>query len=121
MPGTVEGRKDAETPHQGVVEGINMLPQPERLKEKVAGSGNRARSAAGSAIRGGSAGKADLSARNTDEQDEDLRLLHERATEAGLSEANRKKIVQSYIELCNVLPRTEARKIIIWKLLHENR
>jgi hypothetical protein len=47
-----------------------------------------------------------------DELSEDVKLIEEMATEAGFSKDERRKIIQSYRDLCRVIPKSEARKII---------
>lgn len=66
-------------------------------------------------------GRNDASGSGPVAQDEGLKLLNERLVEAGLSEASRKKMVQSYLELRKVLPEKEAQKMIMWKVAHERK
>jgi len=67
------------------------------------------------------AGKADESNTKSPPQDEGIKLLSERMAEVGLSEADKKRMVQSYLELRKVLPEKEAQKMIIWKIVHEKK
>ena len=53
------------------------------------------------------------------DQEEDLKLLIQRASEAGLTEADKTKIIQSYKELCTVLPKSEAQKMIMWRIYRQ--
>ncbi|MBI5846744.1 MAG: hypothetical protein HZB31_02110 [Nitrospirae bacterium] len=53
------------------------------------------------------------------EEAEVLKSLDNRAIEAGIPEAARKKLLQSYKDLSKVLPKDEAQKMILWKIAHE--
>ncbi|MBI5634068.1 MAG: hypothetical protein HZA15_11380 [Nitrospirae bacterium] len=53
--------------------------------------------------------------------DEGTKLLTERMDEVGLSEADKRRMVQSYLELRKVLPEKEAQKMIMWKIVHEKK
>ncbi len=67
------------------------------------------------------AGKADESNAKSATQDEGIKLLNERMAEVGLSESDKKKLMQSYLELRKVLPEKEAQKMIMWKIAHERK
>lgn len=56
----------------------------------------------------------------TVEEAQAIQLLDARAIEAGIPEAARKKLIQSYQDLSKVLPKKEAEKMIMWKIVHEN-
>lgn len=64
---------------------------------------------------GKGAGKNDLSDSSAS-QDEGVRMLNERLLQAGISEKEGQKMLQSYLELRKVLPDQEAQKMIMWKL-----
>jgi hypothetical protein len=53
--------------------------------------------------------------------DEGIKQLNERLDETGLSEPNRKRLIQSYLDLRKVLPEKEAQKMIMWKIVHEKK
>lgn len=92
--------------------------KPERIKEKEANpresTGNVSATSPDN-----SAGKNDEPKVKSTAQDEGTKLLNKRMVEAGLSEANKKKLIQSYLELRKVLPEKEAQKMIMWKIAHE--
>ncbi len=67
------------------------------------------------------AGKADESNTKSQPQDEGIKLLNERMAEVGLSDSDKKKLIQSYLELRKVLPEKEAQKMIMWKIAHEKK
>jgi hypothetical protein len=60
--------------------------------------------------------KPDSSKADIDKLQDDAKLIEKRAAAAGLSEMAAKKIVQSYLELCRILPQSEAEKVIIMKI-----
>lgn len=98
---------------------IQADKKTDKLVDKRGDAADSARSSQPVAGHKGSSVKETGQDSKTAEEAEVFRHIEERAIEAGIPEAGRKKLIQSYQELSKVLPRKEAEKMIIWKIVHE--
>lgn len=113
---SIKAAKEEKTSRENIQSDKGAAP----IQDKKGNQDELARNRPSAPDRRGPLDKEVVQDSKTDAETEAVKQLDERAIEAGISEAGRKKLIQSYKDLRKVLPEKEAQKMIMWKIVHEN-